>query len=228
MPPEAMFAVMMALEIAAVIVALHQPPGRSIRAYGKIVTINMVLIAVAAPKLISVAGYTTNIGNVPISAVVLCQAIIMMKWGKRAALESVILIFIAMVLFVVIGQAIKWTPGVSDASHIDSVFSTSARLVYASFVAFAISQYLLILTICRTAGLPPVARYMIAAIICHTVDSFLFFSFAFGSLKNPQVAEIMLTGLIVKTVFVVLTCPVIAVVQRDKCHPCTGCAARPR
>lgn len=227
MSGEVVTAIVAMLEVALVVIIQRLPPAIAARAFSMLSAINMVMIAFVGAKLTSVLGGITNVGNVLYAAVILAQCIVIERWGRRAAIENIALVFVAIATVFVVGQAIKHAPGVPGngaAAHIDAVLAASPAMTFASFVAFAIVQYGIVVMYQVFAGrMSAPLRYLAAAIVAQVLDSVLFFSVAFyRAVDHAVVLEIMAVGFVIKVAFAMLTAPVLAVSRNDLRHPCTG------
>ena len=223
---ETMIIVTAIIEIAMILFILHMPPGRSIRAFAKLMIINMFLIAIFGGRTKEVFGHATNIGNIMFAAVLLAQAIVVRRWGRIAALENVVMIFIAMVIMFVLAQTIKYTPaapGDPIAESINAVLSGSAKVAHASFVAFAIVQYVFVEAMWRLRDWPTWLSYGLTAVAAQALDSAIFFGVAFGASADIEtIIGMAVVGFVIKAGFAMLTVPIVAAARVGK-HPCEGC-----
>ncbi len=216
------------VEISAAIVITRLPPTICLTALGGMSVINMLLITIAGARLTLLFGFVTNVGNVLYAAVLMSQAMIIERFGGRAALMPVGMIFGSLVMVLIIGQSIKHMPAVTGnemvAAAVNAVFALSARVVWASFVAFGIVNALFVAIYGALADKPVALRYAAVAALMQALDSVIFYGISFWGLVPPgELATAMLTGFAIKAAFALLTVPVIALVARDTRHPCVAC-----
>lgn len=149
---------------------------KSERPLGDLIVLFMILISITGGKLIDICGYTTNIGNVFYSTVLLLVALKLQTNtppdGDRFAIVRktfISLILINAFLYIV-----------TNVVGIDSEFNTalnvvsnkSAGIMVGSFFAFALSCSAMILLL-------PRYKYIISMFISEAIDSFVFFAIAF-------------------------------------------------
>jgi len=172
-----------------------------------IVVINMILITAFAPKLFSAVGLTSNIGNIFYAAVALIQALILRMYGKEEALKTIPMTLFALSAFIFLSESLSMYPAIGPAAeYIDKVADSAIGVVAASFLAFAIGQYVYVTVFSWIrAKYQKNVAYLPSVICLQVVDSFIFFPLAFGSQWDWY--GIMMAGLLIKIVVGVLFWP---------------------
>lgn len=178
--------------------------------------VNLILIAVFGGKLISLFGFTTNVGNIFYAAVFFSTHLTLEYYGRKDAIRSVWISFAAVNFFVLMGQVVL---GFQDEPvtrefgvALGVVFGIVPRVMIASLVAFILSQYLnayLYDFMRRKAGEARLwLRSLTAVVGGQLVDSLLFFSIAFwGLLPISIIAEVMVVGFLMKVAIGVMAVP---------------------
>jgi uncharacterized integral membrane protein (TIGR00697 family) len=177
---------------------------------------NIILVSAFGSKIISLFGYTTNAGNVFYGCTFFAGVMIAEHYGLKQAHKSVLVGFLALVLFVLMGEFTVRTGLGTSPSSIDqamsTLFSAVPRIALGSMTAYLISQNLNIYvfsTIKKKTGSKFVALRTIASSVSgQFVDSLVFFSIAFaGSLPANTLIQTMLTGYAAKVSIGLLSVP---------------------
>jgi uncharacterized integral membrane protein (TIGR00697 family) len=179
-----------------------------------LVVINMVLITLLAAKQIEVLGFTSNLGNALYVGVMTAQTITLAAGRRDVALGNKATCYFALLAVVLLGGAVGFAPVVpgneSLAFAIDAVTGFAPRVVVASFLAFALSQYVLIHGFDYLGRWPLAWRCLAIQIVAQGVDSAVFFPCAFLNDSNGgAVIEMALTGFAVKVALTALLLPLL-------------------
>ena len=172
-------------------------------------TTNIILVSMFAPKLIDVFGLVSNVGNIFYGSVFLITNLILENFGKEDGVKALWLSFTGNILFVTMGQfALRFAGETGSAAVNDAlpiVFGSVPRLALASIVAYIIVQYVNIWLYSylkeRFAGRKLWLRHGISISVAQFCDSVIFFAIAFaGILPLGVLIEVMSVGFLFKTV----------------------------
>ncbi len=182
---------------------------------GLLVT-NIILVSALGSKIISVFGHITNAGNVFYGCAFFAGVMLAEHYGAKKAYKSVLIGFLSLVLFVLMGEFTVRSGLGTNPSSIDlamnTLFKAVPRIALASMTAYLISQNLNIFifsVIKKRTGAKFVAlRTITSSVIGQSVDSLVFFSLAFAAtLPAHLLIQAMLTGFVVKASIGVLSVP---------------------
>ncbi len=174
------------------------------------------MVAVFGGKLVSIFGFTSNVGNIFYAVVFLGVQLTLEYYGRKDAIRSVRVSFFAVSFFVLMGQVVLGfqTEAVSGelSGALGVIFEFVPRIMIASLTAFALSQYVNIYVynfVRRKTGERRLwLRSLTAVFGGQLVDSLLFFSIAFwGLMPISTIAEIMMVGFVIKVAIGVMALP---------------------
>ncbi|TSC82278.1 MAG: hypothetical protein G01um101420_442 [Parcubacteria group bacterium Gr01-1014_20] len=180
------------------------------------IIINLILVAVFGGKLISLFGFTTNVGNIFYAAVFLGVQLTLEYYGRKDAIRSVWVSFFAVNFFVLMGQVVlgfQVEPMSGElASALRVVFGVVPRVTIASLFGLILSQYANIYIydfVRRRVGEARLwLRSLTAVLVGQLVDSLVFFSIAFlGALEFGTVLQVMIVGFVIKVLIGVMALP---------------------
>lgn len=210
--------IMLAVEVAAMLWAAWQPNPYRLR--GICVVLNMLAISLFGPALMTVAGWTTNVGNVWYATAICAQCIILERHGRDEARATIPMVYGAITMMLGVCVALHQFPvlpatEMGRAIHI--LTGHQPRLVMGSYVAFFLAQMALI---AAWGWLRPRCSagwtVLLATLACQLVDTPVFFVSAFaGEIPWPVLVEIMGVGLAAKIGLAVVLLPVFAVAVRE-------------
>lgn len=185
------------------------------RLRGFVAVRNMMMIGLFAPLLMTIGGITSNIGNVWYAAVICTQAIVLERFGRRAAYDIIVAVYGTMAALFATCAVLPLFPVVAGnelwvrAAH--KLVEHDIAVIFASFAGFGVAQIVLIGLYGRlrpTAG--PQATMIISCVAAQVIDSSVFFPVAFWGMPAAQMASIMMGGLIFKIAMVIVLWPVFA------------------
>jgi len=189
------------------------------RLYG-VIFIFLVLIGIGGEKIVYFFGHATNTGNVFYAAIFLTTYFLIERLGKRQGIYSIWLAVIGVAFFFVFMQivvAFNGSPATLQFNNaLDAAFSPYSRLTAASLVAFVISQniniYLYIYLKERWKSARLWLRANIASVTAQIIDSAVFFTIAFWGviIPPPNIADVIVTGLAIKILFIAVTAPLLS------------------
>ena len=111
-----------------------------------LVAICLVLSNVIGPKIVSVFGYAITAGTPLFAALPLATDLLTERYGKTVARNAVVAAFVGMILFALISRPVihmAWLPfSESAGTAVDTLMSSSLRLMIASPLAYAIWQFI--------------------------------------------------------------------------------------
>lgn len=186
------------------------------RLYGTI-AINLILISIFGAKLVTLFGYTTNVGNIFYACVFLATYFILERHDKKDAFRTIWFGIICLTFFIVLSQlAVHFTsavPGDSLDAATRTVFKLSIRIALASALSYMFAQYVNILIYSwiksKTGERFLWLRANVANICGQIVDCSLFFTIGFVDLPGNALVQAILAGLVIRTLVVVIGTPFI-------------------
>ncbi|WP_133513040.1 queuosine precursor transporter [Candidatus Thiosymbion oneisti] len=190
-----------------------------------IIVMNLIMVTCFAGKLIPIFGFVTNAANVFYASIFLATDALTEHYGKKDGYRSVLIGFMCIMLFVVLGQftllfsTVELTEQVSSAMQ--TVFGAVPRIAFASMVAYLIAQnfdvWFYHLLHDRTHRKYLWFRNNLSTATSQFVDSVVFFTIAFyGVMPNSQLIEVIFTGYVVKLIVATLDTPFIYLTYKVK------------
>ncbi|WP_034621256.1 queuosine precursor transporter [Desulfovermiculus halophilus] len=148
---------------------------------------SLVLAAVLATKIITVAGLTVPAGVLAYALTFICTDVIGEVWGKERAREVVGAGFVALIAaFGLIQLALHWPPADfwSGQQAFAAVLATTPRIIAGSLAAYLVSQFtdVWIFHACKrlTRGRHLWLRNNLSTALSQFIDTVIFISIAFG------------------------------------------------
>lgn len=183
-----------------------------------VISIFLILITIAGGKLVYLFGHATNTGNIFYGAVFLATYFLIERLGKREGIYAIWIGVVAVAFFFVCIQIVVAFVGSPVTAPVNTAlaaaFEPFSRLTIASLIAFILSQNVNVFTYLylkeRWNGAHLWLRTNIASVLGQTVDSTVFFTIAFwGVSANANIADIMVTGFVIKVLFIAITSPLL-------------------
>ncbi len=147
---------------------------------------SLVLAAVLATKIITVAGLTVPAGVLAYALTFICTDVVGEVWGKHRAREVVGAGFLTLITaFGLIQLALHWPPaGFWEGQEaFAAILSTTPRIILGSLIAYLVSQFtdVWIFHACRriTAGRHLWLRNNLSTALSQLIDTLIFISIAF-------------------------------------------------
>ena len=187
------------------------------RLYG-VMAIFLILITIAGGKIIYLFGHETNTGNIFYAAVFLTTYFLIERMGRRQGIYSIWISVIAVAFFFLLVQTAVGFAGAPVTANfnaaLDRTFQPFSQVTIASLIAFILSQNVNVYTYIflkeHWNGSRLWFRANIASVVAQTLDSVVFFSIAFWGVVPPSnVADIIVTGFVIKVLFVAVTSPLL-------------------
>jgi uncharacterized integral membrane protein (TIGR00697 family) len=181
----------------------------------------LILIAMGGGKIVEFFGFTTNTGNVFYAAVFLATYFLIERYGTREGIRSIwigVLGVLSFSLLFYLTLLLESAQNTEELSTLLSLaFSPVPRLMFASLLAYIASQgvnvFLYRYLKERSEGMAGQnlwLRINTCNIVSQLIDSLVFFSVAFGGMMaSTGLLEILLTGFILKVLFVALFSPLL-------------------
>lgn len=94
--------------------------------------------------LVDVFGFTSNVGNVFYAGVLAAQHLIIQRFGHKRGLNCILIVFASLVMWFLLGQALRIVGGDSLPAAYTVMIDSSRRFVWASFIAFWCGQLMFI------------------------------------------------------------------------------------
>lgn len=108
------------------------------------VALSLVLANLIEPKIIEIFGFAITAGTPLFAALTFATDLLAEKYGKKAAQQAILIGFMGMAIFIVLGQLVLlMTPltfAQAEGNAIDKVFSSSLRIMIASPIAYLVWQ----------------------------------------------------------------------------------------
>lgn len=165
--------------------------------------LNLALIGMFAGYMIEIGGSRTNIGTLWYAAVVMAQCIVLERYGALFAREAIPIIYAALATVTLIVWAMLQFPALDGdpaAASIRAVLTPNVAVITGAFIAFWLSQMVLILSWSAVRpNLPPVPTMILCSWLAQCVDTPVFFIVAFTErLGDAGMVEAAALGLLVK------------------------------
>ncbi len=183
-----------------------------------LIIIFLFLISIVGGKVVEFFGHQTNTGNIFYASVFLATYFLVERYGTREGVRSIFVGVTAVVFFSVLLQLTLMlisSPGsVAFNNALAAAFAPAPRLALASLVAYMLSQTL---NVYLYAALKKYfeerqlwLRANISNVLSQLLDSAVFFSIAFfGVVPTENVADILLTGFVIKVAFMLIASPLL-------------------
>jgi uncharacterized integral membrane protein (TIGR00697 family) len=171
----------------------------------------LILISLVGAKTATFFGFETNVGNIFYASVFLATYFLIERYGRKEGIRSIWIGVICVVFFSILLRislafvAAPNTLALGDA--LSAALSPSLRLAIASLFAYILSQNLNVYLYTYLKELLA-RKYLwlrvnLSNLLAQLVDSLVFFFIAFwGVVAPPDIWGIVLTGYIIKVVFV--------------------------
>lgn len=183
-----------------------------------LILVFLILITVAGSKIVTFFGHTTNTGNIFYGSVFLATYFLIERYGKREGIRSIWIGVIGVGIFSILLQLTASLIGSDNntqfSSALSTVLSVVPRISFASLFSYAVSQsfnVFLYVTLKKQFGERGIwLRINACNILAQTLDSVVFFTVAFwGTVPPNNLFDILMTGFVIKVVFVMLVSPLI-------------------
>jgi len=187
------------------------------RLYSAIIVF-LILIAAVGGKIVEFFGFATNTGNIFYASVFLATYFLIERYGRREGIRSIWIGVVAVTFFSLLARITNALIGSGATTELDAAlavaFDPLLRLTFASLLAYAISQtcnvYLYIYLKERMQGARVWLRANATNVVAQFIDSVVFFLVAFlGTVPFASVWEVLLTGFVIKVVFMMLVSPLL-------------------
>jgi len=178
--------------------------------------INLILVSTFAPKLISLFGAVSNIGNIFYGSIFIAANLLIERYGIKTAVAAIWLSFSCNIFFVVMSQfALRFigeTASLTANDAITALFASAPRIALASIIAYLLVQHLNVWLYSfikdKTNGRNLWLRHISSTTVSQLLDSVIFFGIAFYAvIPNATLVEAMIIGFILKTVIGVVGTP---------------------
>ena len=172
----------LAVEMAVLLFAAVS--GEPYRLRGLAVARPMILISLFAPLLMHVNGLYSNVGNIWYATAIMAQCIILERWGSRAALDTVVMVYTTLATLFAACAVLPLFPVVPGneewARAIHMIAARNVQITVASFSAFGLAQLVLIWVYVHTRhAFGPLVAMIMATVGAQIIDSVVFFPLAF-------------------------------------------------
>lgn len=176
----------------------------------KIIVVQMILVALFAPKLFVIAGFQSNVASIFYATVFTAQLVVAKRWGTALAMENVWTVLGSMLIFYALIGILGVMPA---ANEHDAVFT---RVLYeisaltplnaiASLGSFLVAQ-LVMLGVLQRFTMKWVAAPL-AVVLGQAVDSAIFYPIVFDRLPFEITTQIAIDGFLTKIAVAVALIP---------------------
>lgn len=173
-----------------------------------LIIVNLILISLFGSILISVVGYTTNMGNVLYTAISFALYLIIDKNGKETGKRVIFTSLFMLLLFTLLANTLNFSSSIpgEHGAILKQVFDANPRVLFASLLAFLMAQHFNVWLYVRLSSWRNGwFRTVTSNSLTQVIDSAIFFFVAFYAIVPlGQVLEIMTTGLAIKVLAGVL------------------------
>ncbi|MCK5040295.1 MAG: queuosine precursor transporter [Candidatus Aenigmarchaeota archaeon] len=177
----------------------------------------LVLVAnMVASKVVTFGNFVVPAAIIAYSATFLLTDILSEKWGKKYAKKAVWCGFLASVAMVIIIKiSVLWTPAIFMSeeflSAFNMIFSSAPRIVFASMIAYLISQHHDVIAFefwkKQTGGKYLWLRNNASTVVSQFIDSAIFVTIAFWGVM--PIAPLIFGQWVVKMIIAVIDTPFI-------------------
>jgi uncharacterized integral membrane protein (TIGR00697 family) len=183
-----------------------------------VIIVFLILITAFGGKIVEFFGHATNTGNIFYASVFLATYFLIERYGKKEGVYSIWVGLIVVIFFAVLTHLTVALVGADATSPLNTALLTAfnpiLRVALASLAAYAVSQtinvYIYLYLKERMRGKYMWLRANIANVVAQIMDSVVFFSIAFIGVVSPDgIWGIIVTGLVIKIVFVAVTSPLL-------------------
>lgn len=187
------------------------------------IILNLTLISILGQKIVSLWGYSTNVGNVFYVSVVFALFLIMEHFGRTAAIRALWLsagVVAAGMTFMQITLPMQSPePFLASADLLSQALVVAPRFAFASITAFLIAQNVCIwLYLYQREEIDHLHWWLKAAaviLLVQLLDSLIFFTIAFwGIIPSAAVVEGITAGYVIKSILGLLTIPLLYLSHR--------------
>jgi len=190
--------------------------------FGKIglyttIAMSIILANIQVIKVIDIFGITITLGNVLYGSIFLATDLLSEFYGKKDARKGVWIGFFVIIVATIYMQfALMFKPSVDDfiQPHMEAIFSFFPRIVFASMVAYLISQMHDVWAFNywkkKTKGKYLWVRNNASTLVSQLIDSAIFCTIAFlGVFSGSIFFQILITTYIFKVVVAAVDTPFI-------------------
>jgi uncharacterized integral membrane protein (TIGR00697 family) len=184
-----------------------------------VIIVFLILIASVGGKIVEFFGHETNTGNIFYASVFLATYFLIERFGKRAGIYSIWIGVLGIVFYTALVQMTVTLGGAETTAPLNTALATAyspvSRLALASLIAYVLSQNLNVyLYHFLKQKVPDQKSLWLRAntsnFFAQICDSLVFFTIAFwGTVAPENIGEIILTGFIIKIVYMALASPLL-------------------
>ena len=167
----------------------------------RIITINMMMVVSFGTLLGDFGGYVTNYGTAWYATVVGTQIVLLDRYGRLAAAETIPACYMAVTLALLCTFPLTFAPVLPGNDAGAAVIVLAQHRPQVLIAAYAALGPAIAVVDLVYAKLRPRSRWLAvvaAAVMSQVVDSVIFFPLAFGDLGTDFVVTAAVSGLIVK------------------------------
>ena len=184
--------------------------------FGTLFCVCLITANVLETKQLSFGPINLTAGIIVFPVSYIINDVVCEVWGYQRTRMLIWMGFAMNFLFVIFGAIADWIPGApywhgDEGFHI--IFGLAPRIALASFIAFIagsfINAYIMSRMKLASQGANFSARAILSTVFGEGTDSLLFFPLAFyGVLPNEELPLMMLSQVIIKTLYEVIVLPI--------------------
>jgi uncharacterized PurR-regulated membrane protein YhhQ (DUF165 family) len=205
------FILIVVIEMAFVLWSVYWRPTSLIT----VGSINLVLITSLGAILVDVFGFTSNVGNVFYTTVIVATYLLYELYGEKVFFSTVYRFVLSVSIFLILAFTVPelLCPGSVESICVSArdLFGKSPRIYAASISAFIVSLTAFMFMFRVSVTLPRLLQYLIVVTVVQSVDSIIFFTIAFSETHFGELGSLIFSGMVQKMLAHVAFLPVIAV-----------------
>lgn len=187
------------------------------------IVVNLLLITILGPKIVSLWDFSTNVGNVYYAAAFFAIYLLLENESKAYVFRTMLMssasvIFFSVLLMFALGTESDPSSAVTG-QLLDAALGTVPRIALASLFGFVVAQSL---NIALYASVEDEAdtgqwwmRHIVLLMVAQLVDSIIFFTIAFwGVVATDAIVESMMVGYAIKVAIGIACAPLVYMNRR--------------
>lgn len=186
------------------------------------VVLASIISNIQTVKLVNLFGIETALGTVMYGSVFLANDILSEKYGKKEAIKTIYLGFLAMIIMTIfMGLSLLYIPSASDfaSDSLNTIFSLNIRITLGSLMGFGISQFIdaTIYELLNKRKKPIWIKNNVSTIISQLFDTVIFCTITyFGTVDFPILFSIIVSMYVFKFIISLLDTPFLYIAKKIK------------
>lgn len=180
----------------------------------KLVVVNLMMVAMFAPKLMNIGGYVTNITSIMYAGAFAIQMILLQNYGRDKAYRTIESVAFSMAALFTLSYLIYVFPAVEDGHHFSEIMAAIVKnmthVIIASVTSFIIATVTMIEIYSALEAKNKVLAFVAGLTAGQAIDSLLFFAVAFHDWPTSEQVEFIITGFVLKVIIGLIYVPLIS------------------